>query len=229
MKAAFGCAGKVILLAIFAKYLAVTLPFLAGSVYMIQKFYLRTSRQVRLLDIEAKAPVYQLFLETTGGASTVRAFGWQHRFGVALQSLLDRSQRPVYILYCIQQWLALVLDMIVAVLAVVLVAIIVTWRQSFDPGAVGVALVTVMTFNKTLASLIKFWTMLETSIRAVGRIKTFVETTAPEEEELGICRTAQAIPAKWPDSGAIEFDNVVASYKYVFFPTNFLKITSATN
>jgi len=38
-------------------YLAVSYPLLGGLLYVVQKFYLRTSRQLRLLDLEAKSPL----------------------------------------------------------------------------------------------------------------------------------------------------------------------------
>ncbi|KAJ4349627.1 uncharacterized protein N0V89_008243 [Didymosphaeria variabile] len=211
-KAVYECIAKVVLLGIFGKYLSAILPVIAGSVFFVQRFYLRTSRQVRLLDIEAKAPVYLHFLETTNGAKTIRAFGWQHAFKERLHALLNRSQKPVYLLYCIQQWLALALDLIVAVLAAILVTIMVVWRDSFDPGAVGVALVSVMTFNLNLAMLVKSWTALETSIGAIGRVKSFVEETASEEKELGIDRPLPG-PDNWPTRGTIYFQDVTATYK----------------
>jgi ABC-type multidrug transport system fused ATPase/permease subunit len=197
---------------VFAKYLSATLPLLAGSVFFVQRFYLRTSRQVRLLDIEAKAPVYLHFVETIDGANTIRAFGRQRAFRQKLHTLLDRSQKPVYILYCIQQWLALALDLIVAVLAAILVTTLVVWRDSFDEGSVGVSLVTVMTFNQVLTILVKSWTALETSIGAVGRVKNFVEKTTSEEAEFGISQP-QMMPDSWPARGAICFQSVTATYK----------------
>ena len=210
--ALYECVAKVVLLAVFAKYLSASLPVIAVSVFFVQRFYLRTSRQVRLLDIEAKAPVYLHFLETTNGANTVRAFGWQRAFRQKLHALLDRSQKPVYLLYCIQQWLALALDLIVAILAAILITVLVVWRDSFDPGDVGVSLVTVMTFNQVLTMLVKSWTALETSIGAVGRVKSFVEKTTSEETELGI-RQPLPGPDNWPTRGAISFQNMTATYK----------------
>lgn len=204
--------GKGLLLAVFGKYLSVTIPFVTLIVYIVQKFYLRTSRQVRLLDIEAKAPVYQLFLETSSGASTLRAYGWQSSFQKILESRLDRSQRPVYSLYCIQRLLAFILDLVITALVVILVSIVVTWKSSFTAGAVGVSLVTLMTFNRTMISLVKYWTNLETSIGAVARIKTFVENT-PVEKNSSDCQ--MLVPPNWPTTGIIEYKNVVASYKYV--------------
>ena len=38
-------------------YLAITFPFLAALLYVLQKFYLLTSRQLLLLDLEAKSPL----------------------------------------------------------------------------------------------------------------------------------------------------------------------------
>ncbi|ATY62911.1 multidrug resistance-associated [Cordyceps militaris] len=206
------CIAKMLLLAVFGRYLTASLPLFLAVIYIVQRIYLRTSRQVRLLDIEAKAPVYLQFLESKNGAATLRAFGWQQSCQLTLQRLLNRSQRPVYLLFCIQQWLALVLDAIVSALVLILIAIVVTWRDKFSPGSVGVSLVTVMTFNSALTQLIKMWTSLETSIGAVGRIKDFKDNTVPEEEELGIVQP-ESPPPNWPSKGNIEFRSVIASYK----------------
>lgn len=149
------------------------------------------------------------FIETTSGAATIRAFGWQQHYRQTLESFLDRSQRPVYLLYSIQRWLALILDLVVSVLAILLVSIVVTWRTSFNSGAVGLSLVMIMTFNKTLMSVVRFWTSLETSIGAVSRIKKFVESA--ESEDRGD-RTPEPIPQDWPASGAVKFSDVVASH-----------------
>lgn len=178
-------------------------------VYVAQKFYLRTSRQMRRLDIEAKAPLYTHFLELVSGAVTVRAFRWHEAFNAKLFFMLNTSQRPVYILYCIQQCLGFFLDLLVAVLAVILMATVVFLRDKFNPGAVGVALIMIMTFNSTLMQLIKFWTMMETSIGAVARVKTYVATTKPEETLSS--RHAQ-LPASWPTDGAIQISNLVAAH-----------------
>ncbi|KAJ6784421.1 hypothetical protein PWT90_09986 [Aphanocladium album] len=191
------CIGRMILLAVFGRYLSATLPILLAVMYVVQRIYLRTSRQIRLLDIEAKAPVYLQFLEPKKGAATLRAFGWQTSCQLALQKLLNHSQRPVYVLYCIQQWLAFVLNSLVTVLVLILVAIVVTWRDKFSPGSVGVSLVTAMSFNLTLISLVKIWTQLETSIGA---------------RELGILES-QSPPPIWPSAGKIEFKDTTASYK----------------
>ncbi|KAL4991624.1 P-loop containing nucleoside triphosphate hydrolase protein [Aspergillus falconensis] len=207
------CVVKLIILAVFARYLAIAMPFVGVVVYMTQKFYLRTSRQLRFLDIEAKAPLYTHFLELVSGASTIRAFKWHSSFNVTFMSLLNTSQRPMYMLYCVQQALGFVLDLLVAILAVTLVATVVFLKEKFDTGDVGVALVMIMTFNSSLMYLIKFWTMMETSIGAVARVRSYVATTKPEEDGSALAVPVLGqLPEAWPSEGKIQFSNVVAAH-----------------
>ncbi|KAL4994768.1 P-loop containing nucleoside triphosphate hydrolase protein [Aspergillus recurvatus] len=202
------CLAKLVILCVFAKYLSVAVPFAGAVVYFTQKFYLRTSRQLRFLDIEAKAPLYTHFLELVKGAATVRAFGWQRDFDETCLSLLDISQRPVYLLYCVQQCLGFFLDMLVSILAVILIATVAFLRDKFDQGDVGVALVMVMTFNNTLMQLVKDWTNMETSIGAVSRVKGYTSTTDAEENTENV----PSLPKHWPAVGRVELSGVVASH-----------------
>jgi ABC-type transport system involved in cytochrome bd biosynthesis fused ATPase/permease subunit len=70
---------------------AATIPILGVVGYFIQRVYLRTSRQVRLMDLEAKAPLCTHFLETMAGISTVRAFGWTESYRNRNDTLLSKS------------------------------------------------------------------------------------------------------------------------------------------
>lgn len=53
----FSSLGQAAVIATSSPYLAATYPFLLAILYFIQKFYLRTSRQMRLLDLETKSPL----------------------------------------------------------------------------------------------------------------------------------------------------------------------------
>lgn len=199
---------QAIFICITAAYFAATLPFVMAVAYVLQKFYLRTSTQIRLMDLEAKAPLYSNFLETLSGLVTIRAFGWTKDMEKRNMALLDASQRPFYLLFCIQRWLALACDLLVAALVVILVVLIVKLRHSADPGFVGVALVSIMSFNVNLAVAIMTWTGIETSLGAIARIKSFVEGTDSEN----LPREVQQVPREWPANGKIEVSNVSAAY-----------------
>jgi ATP-binding cassette subfamily C (CFTR/MRP) protein 1 len=139
--------------------------------------------------------------------------------------LLDVSQKPYYLLFCIQRWLAFVLDLMVMVLAVVLMILVVKLvsdsglqngdqityrlqRENISPGYVGLALLNVTSFNVSLAMIIKNWTQLETSIGAIARLISFSAQTASEN----LPRGRESVPDNWPLHGTIEFKNVSASY-----------------
>jgi hypothetical protein len=51
------------------KLMAVTLPVCIITVYLIQKVYLQTSRQLRLLELESQSAVYSSFLESVSYTS----------------------------------------------------------------------------------------------------------------------------------------------------------------
>jgi ABC-type multidrug transport system fused ATPase/permease subunit len=132
--------GEASLVATGSPFMAFTIPLFILAVYLLQKVYLRTSRQLRFLDIEARTPVYSHFLETLEGLSTIRAFGWEESFIRSNNIYLDNSQKPYYLLFCIQRWLALVLDLMVAALAILVVAFALSLREFTSPGLLGVSL-----------------------------------------------------------------------------------------
>lgn len=191
-----------------AKYVASAMPFGIVVIYVIQKGYLRTSRQLRHLDLEAKAPIYSLFVETLNGLATVRAFGWQEKLRRRNHGLVDSSQKPFYLLYCIQRWLQFVLDILIAVLAILVVVFAIRFQKQTSGGSTGVALVNVLTCNQALVAFVQNWTLLETSIGAVSRVRAFSIHTPMEVRS----KPAEA-PPKWPIRGQIEIDNISASYE----------------
>ncbi|KXX77725.1 Canalicular multispecific organic anion transporter 1 [Madurella mycetomatis] len=202
----FSCLGMAAVIATASPYLAITYPFLAVALWGLQMFYLRTSRQIRLLDLEAKSPLYSHYIDTIKGIATFRAFGWVQE-GIAQNNrLLDTSQRPAYLLAMIQRWLGFTLQMIVALLALAVVTLSTQLRS--NTAFTGASLVTLMSFGENLSYIIRFYTMLETSIGAVSRLKAFTEKVKPESKD----GEDVVPPREWPMKGAIQINGVSASY-----------------
>ncbi|KAF6795321.1 ABC multidrug transporter [Colletotrichum sojae] len=206
---AFGCA-EFVMIAVASRYIAILLPFLALCFFAIQHFYLRTSRQIRLLDIEHKAPLYSQLVKTLSGLATIRAFRWEGDFEQRNLSLLDASQRPGYLLFCIQRWLTLSVDMLIAVIALVLIVVTTTLREQIGPGYMGIALSNILSFSSTIKAALTSWVTLEIAISAVARIRDFSMTTE-REDETGV-EMAEPEDDNWPGEGAVELRGVTASY-----------------
>lgn len=199
--------GQVVLIIASSPRVGFAFVVIAPFFYAMQKFYLRTSRQLRLLELEAKSPLYTSFLEALSGLYTLRAFGWVSKTFEVNQKLLDESQKPVYLLYMVQRWLTFVLDMIVAIVAVIVVVLSVALKSNSGP--TGVALTQVISLNLMLISIVITWTTVETSIGSVSRIKSFVEHTPSEHRVDEILEP----PSVWPQRGEIELNGVSAFYE----------------
>lgn len=189
--------------------MAAIIPLAAIIIWAIQTVYLRTSRQLRILDLEAKAPVLKHFIETLNGLATVRAFGWQKQYRCALNAHLTASQKPFYLLLCVQVWLGLALDFVLTGFIVLLMGIGVGTLGDLPAGDMGLALTSTITIGIYVKTLVRFWMNLETSLGAVTRVKDFEQGLAGEDlsGESGI------VPVGWPTQGCIQFKGVTASYE----------------
>ncbi|KXH32504.1 hypothetical protein CSIM01_13585 [Colletotrichum simmondsii] len=194
-----------------SSYIAALIPPSFLALYLLQKYYLRTSRQLRHIDLEAKSPLFTHFSEVLAGLPTIRAFAWSPAMLRENHALLDASQRPYYLFFCVQRWLNVVLDLFIAGMAVVLVAFALYFTNATTMGAIGLAMVNIINFNQTLSDFIEMWTMLETSLGAIARLKYFVRYT-PREDRDG---ETDEMPPAWPGSGKIEIENVTAAYRQV--------------
>jgi ATP-binding cassette subfamily C (CFTR/MRP) protein 1 len=107
----------------------------------------------------------------------------------------------------IQQWLMMVLNLVVVAMSAILVTLATQLRTS--SGFTGAGLISLMSFSEMLAAIVFSWTQMETSIGAVSRLKSFSETVKDENLEGETERPDEF----WPRRGAIEIENVSATYR----------------
>ncbi|OAA72024.1 ABC transporter [Akanthomyces lecanii RCEF 1005] len=191
--------GSAAVAATSSAYVLISYPFLIMAAYFIQRFYLMTSRQLRLLDLEAKSPLY---------LATFRAFRWTDASIIKNNALLNTSTNPGYQLAIIQRWLVISLRLLVAVIAIIVVTLATQLKAS--TGFAGASMVSLVTFSGYLSSLLNAYTNLETSLGAVNRLRSF--GTSTEKEDLPGEDTVP--PVSWPQKGRIEIGGASASYDY---------------
>ncbi|KAF3807888.1 ABC transporter FUM19 [Colletotrichum gloeosporioides] len=148
------------------------------------------------------------YIETLDGLATIRAFGWEKQVENANIRSLDKSQKPAYILFCLQRWLCIVLDLIVAAIATSLIAFAVLMKGTTTAGQIGMALNLVLVVNSTLLSFVSAFTNLEVSLGAISRLKNLAEQT-PKEDKPG----EDYVPKlPWPSDGVVEINNMTVAY-----------------
>ncbi|KAJ3498408.1 hypothetical protein NLG97_g1156 [Lecanicillium saksenae] len=203
-------------------YMVAILAPMIAIAYAVQYCYLRTSRQLRYLDLESKTPLYTLFTEVTDGLMYVRAYGWQqHKLERGFERL-DASQKPYYLLFSLQRWLGLVLDLLAAAIAVVLATLALKLRDTTSEAAFGLSFYHAIEFSRILTAVIRFWTTLETAVGAISRLRSFLRET-PVEPAKGVIP-----PKNWPRNGRIQIQRVTARYSSEKSDPGVLKCISLT-
>lgn len=187
------------------------IPVVGVLVYFLQRAYLPTSRQLRQLEIAAKAPLFSHFHQTLNGIATIRALQWTSSYYRKNLEVVRAAQKPFYLLFSAQNWLNLVLDLITAGLAVAIMCVGVATRSE-NNSTIGLALFSAATIGTSAKMLISHWTQLEISMAAVERVRAFTLEIASEMQPTA--SSADLFNSKrWHGQGSIAFQDVSVRYR----------------
>jgi ATP-binding cassette, subfamily C (CFTR/MRP), member 1 len=101
----------VVISAATPAFIALIIPL--GFVYLyIQRYYLRTSRELKRLDSISRSPIYAHFQESLGGITTIRAYRQHKRFALENEWRVDANLRAYFPSINANRWLAVRLEFI---------------------------------------------------------------------------------------------------------------------
>ena len=127
-------------------FLAVIVPLLIIYI-IIQRIYVRTSRQLKRLESVSRSPVYSHFQETLSGVSTIRAYRKSDDFITQSQNKVDYNQEAYYPGICANRWLAIRLEFLgnliilfAALLAVITANVPALGNSFFNAGIAGLSI-----------------------------------------------------------------------------------------
>ncbi|KAJ6651178.1 hypothetical protein lerEdw1_000730, partial [Lerista edwardsae] len=206
----FGLLGMLVMITYGLPWIGLVLLPLAAIYYSIQRYYRRTSRELKRLYSLTLSPIYTHFSETLTGLSTIRATRATDRFETENQLRLELNQRCRFASNAAMQWLDIRLQMIgvAVVTAIAGIAIIQHQRKLGDPGLVGLALSYALSVTNLLSGLITSFTQTETMMVSVERTEEYAtEVPIEPQEEL-----LQVAP-DWPSRGHVEFQHVILAYR----------------
>ena len=122
-------------------FLVMVIPL--GIVYIVyQKYYLRTSRELKRLDSVSRSPIYAHFQESLGGVSTIRAYRQQARFALENEWRMDANLRAYFPSVSANRWLAVRLEFLGSIIifaSAVFAIVSVTTGGGLSAGMVGLA------------------------------------------------------------------------------------------
>ncbi len=190
-------------------YMAVTLPAVLLSVYLIQSRHIHLSRHARWEHIRQKTSLYNFLSETTDGILHIRAFGWQKTNLETGERLLAKSQKAQYLLLCPQEWLQSALDLLTAALAFYLVSAILWGKDDMSEAAAGQTLFSLSLFQGYTSRFTGAWAGWDRASSVFQRLEDFKAQTPLELDP----PVPEDLPDDWPIAGDIELSNVSARYR----------------
>ena len=184
-----------------------------GAMYIfIQRYYLRTSRELKRLDSVSRSPIYAHFQESLGGISTIRAYRQQDRFELENEWRVDANLRAYFPSISANRWLAVRLEFIggiVILAAAGLSVIAVSNGAKLSAGWVGLAMSYAFTITTSLNWIVRQTVEVETNIVSVERVLEYARLPSEAPEIVHRNRP----PASWPARGEVEFNNYSARYR----------------
>lgn len=192
-------------------FVALIIP-LSLTYYWIQRYYLRSSRELKRLDSVSRSPIYAHFQESLGGISTIRAYRQQERFKLENEWRVDANLRAYFPSVSANRWLAVRLEFIGAV--VILAAagfpvISVANGHDLSPGLVGLAMSYALQITTSLNWIVRQTVEVETNIVSVERVLEYAALPSEAPEIIPDRRP----PVAWPAKGEVEFNNYSTRYR----------------
>ncbi|PQE26101.1 abc metal ion transporter protein [Rutstroemia sp. NJR-2017a BBW] len=206
---------------------------LSGVYYWVQRYYLRTSRELKRLDSVSRSPIYAHFQESLGGVGTIRAYRYvksinpSHRnfhvirgppamldFGPFIQytwmrvnCALRHSEIITNIIFFAVRLEFLGSIIILSAAAFAIVAV--STGTPLSPGIVGLAMSYALQITQSLNWIVRQTVEVETNIVSVERVLEYARLPSEAPEVIHRNRP----PISWPASGGVQFNNYSTRYR----------------
>uniref|UniRef100_A0A1B6D6I6 ABC-type glutathione-S-conjugate transporter n=3 Tax=Clastoptera arizonana TaxID=38151 RepID=A0A1B6D6I6_9HEMI len=175
--------------------------------YLVQRFYVSTSRQLKRMESISRSPIYSHFSESVNGAASIRAYEVQERFIKGSASRVDYNQTFLYPSMVSNRWLGTRLES-VGNLVILFSALFSVLDKNLDPGIVGLSVSYALQVTNTLNYCVRMTSEVETNIVAVERIQEY--SRVPQEAAWYLKPAPELL---WPEEGKITFKDYKVRYR----------------
>ncbi|KAK3576574.1 hypothetical protein CHS0354_011251 [Potamilus streckersoni] len=176
--------------------------------YLIQRFYIPTSRQLMRIEFTTWSPICSHFSESLTGRSSIRAYGMTNKFIQQSKDKVDHHQVFYFAGQAIQRWRGVRLEFLGSFIALA-ASIFAVLSDSSTGGLVGLSISYALQFTTALNYMVRRAGELETNIVSVERIKEYTQLECEKEDN----SHSHLLPKGWPTKGEIRFENYSTRYR----------------
>lgn len=199
----------VILISIITPAFLIAASFISILYFLIGRFYINSSRDLKRLESVHRSPLYQQFGETLSGMTTIRAYGDERRFIRENLAKINTQHRPFIYLWAANRWLAFRVDVVGALVAFFAGAFVILSVGRIDAGAAGLALTYAVTFTENVLWFVRLYSANEQNMNSVERVKEYLDV----EQEATASIPESKPPSNWPSRGSVEFIDYSTRYR----------------
>ncbi|XP_022080967.1 ATP-binding cassette sub-family C member 9-like isoform X2 [Acanthaster planci] len=207
LESTFRCLTAIIVNSIVSPiFIVIMLPVFI-CYFILQRYFITTSRELQRLDSISKSPIYAHFSESLSGLPTIRAYRDEKRFKNYLLDAIDQNTIAVLYANTCNRWLGVRLDAVgnLCVFLAGLTSLTVSVTSELEPSYVGLALAYALAAANYLNWFIRHTSLIETQMNAIERMKYYSEI--PTENYKG-----KLPKPEWPDWGAVSVNNISVRY-----------------
>ncbi|CBY01105.1 similar to ATP-dependent bile acid permease [Plenodomus lingam JN3] len=210
------CAASIVTIVILISIITPAFLFAASVIsvvyFLIGRFYINSSRDLKRLESVHRSPLYQQFGETLSGMTTIRAYGDERRFIRENLGKINTQHRPFIYLWAANRWLAFRVDVVGALVAFFAGAFVVLSVGKIDAGAAGLALTYAVTFTENVLWFVRLYSANEQNMNSVERVKEYLDV----DQEAAPVVPESRPPSNWPSRGSVEFIGYSTRYRADF-------------
>uniref|UniRef100_A0A4W2EHN1 ATP binding cassette subfamily C member 4 n=1 Tax=Bos indicus x Bos taurus TaxID=30522 RepID=A0A4W2EHN1_BOBOX len=175
--------------------------------FVLQWYFLRTSRDVKRLECTTRSPVFSHLASSLRGLWTIRAYKAEQKFQQLFDAYQDLHSEAWFLLLTTSRWLAVYLDVTCAIFVTVVAFGALILVETLTPGQVGLVLSLTLTLTGMFPWCIRQSAEVENMMISVERgiEYTDLEKEAPWEYEY-------RPPPSWPERGEIYSYNMNFRY-----------------
>ncbi|KAF8530143.1 ABC protein [Hysterangium stoloniferum] len=205
--------GSILIVTILTHYFIVAAAVLFSGYMYFASFYRNSARELERLEAHLRSLLYSHFSESLSGLATIRSYGEIPRYLADNEYHIDLENRALYPTITTQRWLAVRLGFLSAIMVLVVGILAVVGINGITPAQIGLILAfTSSTLTQSLNTVTRQSAEVENFMSSVERLTNYSDTDLLEQEAPHEKDDVKP-PQEWPSEGAIEFKDVVMSYR----------------
>ena len=123
--------------------------------FLVQRYYIKSSRQLKRLESINKSPIFSHFTESINGAVTIRAFKQSQRFILESETRVAENVRSNYYNYASNRWLAVRIETLGNLIIFFAALFAILNRKTLSPGLAGLSISYSMQITDTLTWMVR--------------------------------------------------------------------------